>query len=85
LILTSCDFATHPECLKKLADAGITKFVAQKMPLDLVKERYGEQYRITLTDPKQTDELRIVDTSPRRVLKNFSFKELGQPIYYEVE
>ncbi len=85
LIMTSYDYVKHPECLKKLDDVGINKFVAHEVPLDLVKERYGEHYQIVLDDPEQTDELRIVDISARRVLINFSFKELGPPIYYEHE
>ncbi len=85
LILTSYDYVQHPEFLKKLADTGITKFVAQEVSTDLVKERYGEHYQSVLTDPEQTDELRFVDNSARRVLINFSFKELGPPIYYEPE
>jgi hypothetical protein len=83
LIVTSYDFVQHPELLKKLADTGITKFVAQEVSLDLVRERYGEHFQGVLTDPDQTDELRNVETSPRAVLNKFSFKELGEPIYYE--
>lgn len=83
MILTSCDFVVHPECQKRLSDNGIEKFVAHEVPVDLVKERYGEHFESVISDPNQTDELRIVDTSPRRVLNNFSFKELGAPIYHE--
>jgi hypothetical protein len=85
IILTSCDLVTHPECLKKLADAGVSKFMAQELPLDAVKERYGEHYEIVINSPNETDELRILDTDGDRVLKNISFKGLSQPIYYEPE
>ncbi len=85
LVATTEDFIEHPDCLEKLSDKGIKKFIAQEVPISLVEERYGEQYKAVLTDPKATDELRMVDTSGERVLTNFSFKELGQPIYFEPE
>lgn len=85
VVLSSCDLVTHPECLKNLANVGVTKFVAYELSLDLVKEKYGEHYSAVVTDPNGTDELRILDTDGVIVLNNFSFKDLGEPIYYESE
>ena len=83
IILTSCDLVTHSDCLKKLADEGITKFVAQEVPVEVVKEKYGESYEGVMNDPKETDELRVLDTSGARVLNNISFRNVSEPIYYE--
>lgn len=83
LILTCCDFTTNRICLEVLAHRGIDKFVAQEVALHLAKDRYGTHFDIVMKDPKQTDDLRILDEVGERVLKNFSLKELGTPIYYE--
>jgi len=83
LILTSRDYVAHPDCLEKLKNMGIPKFIAHEVPIDLVKKRYGGHYEKIIGDPNGTDELRILDTQGKRVLNNISFKELGPAIPYE--
>jgi hypothetical protein len=83
LILTSYDSFTDPKFVEKMATKGIKKFIARELPVEKVKEKYGLQYSIILGDLKQTDDLRVLDYNGHNVFYNFSFKEMGEPIYYE--
>ncbi len=83
VILTSCNLVTASDCLKELAKRGHKKFVAHEVPLDLVKRKYGTHYDSVLRDPKQNEALRVVDEDGKRVLNNFSLKDLGPAINYE--
>ena len=83
LILTSYDSFTTPNLIEKLYTKGIKKFVVRELPLDLVKKKYGQHYNIILGDLNQTDDLRVLDYNGHNVFYNFSFKEMGKPIYYE--
>jgi len=38
---------------------------------------------VTLHDLKQSDDLRVLDINGHNVFHRFSFKEMGEPIYYE--
>ena len=66
-------------------DSLANKVMAYEVPLETIKERYGEHFEAVLTDPDQTDELRILDSDGEHVLNNIHFAELGKPIYYEPE
>ncbi|SHG34655.1 hypothetical protein SAMN02745206_03719 [Desulfacinum infernum DSM 9756] len=83
LVLTSYDSFTDPKFVEKMATKGIKKFIARELPVEKVKEKYGLQYSIILGDLKQTDDLRVLDYNGHNVFYNFSFKEMGEPIYYE--
>ena len=83
LILTSYDSFTEPELIGKLKAKGINKFVARELPIDMVRERYGQHFNVTLHDLKQSDDLRVLDINGHNVFHRFSFKEMGEPIYYE--
>ncbi len=88
IILTSCDLEKDPGCLLqtgRAVDSLARKVMAYEVPLDTIKERYGEHFESVLTDPDQTDELRILDSNGEHVLNNIHFSELGKPIYYEPE
>lgn len=85
VILTTYDFVKHPELLIKLESKGIDKFVAHEIPLDLVKDRYGQHFDIVTKDVHETDDMRVLDFSGVRAFNNFTFKELGPPIYHEPE
>ena len=82
-ILTSYDAVTSPALLGKLESKGIDKFIACEVPVDLAKERYGHHFDIVCGDLHETDDLRILDYNGQRVFGNFSFAELGKPVYYE--
>ena len=59
------------------------KYIASELPLDKVKEKYGNPYNAVMGDLKQTDDLRILDYNGYNVFHNFRFSEMGQPVYHE--
>ena len=83
VILTSYNSIEHPELIKRISSKGITKFIAHEVPIELAKARYGMHFAIVCQDLHESDDLRVLDYSGERAYKNFSFKELGLPIYYE--
>lgn len=83
VILTSYTSVTDPSLLKKLEAKGIDKFIAQDIPLDLARERYGQHFTIVSQDLHETDDLRVLDYSGGRAFKLFSFRELGAIVQYE--
>lgn len=83
LVLTTYDSLTEPAFVNKLQSKGIKKFVAREVPLDKVKEKYGNHFTVVLGDLSQTDDLRVLDYNGHNVFYNFSFGEMGEPVYYE--
>lgn len=83
VVLTACDSLEDPRIVTQLSAKGIKKFIAYEIPIDLVKERYGQLFSITLRDLKQTDDLRVVDADGIRIFNNFPMNQFGQPIYHE--
>ena len=83
LILTSYESLTDPAFVEKLATKGIKKFIASELPMETVEKKYGEHFNIILGDLLQTDDLRVLDYNGYNIFNNFSFSEMGQPIYYE--
>jgi hypothetical protein len=83
LILTSYDTLSNPDLIKKLSMKGIQKFIAYEVPDELVKEKYGQHFNVIMGDLYQTDDLRILDYDGHNVFRNFSFTNLGRPIYQE--
>ena len=83
LILTSYDSLTSQELIRKLDSKGIRKFIAYEIPVALVQARYGLHYDAIMSDLKQEDDLRVLDYDGHHIFLEFSFQELGVPIYYE--
>lgn len=83
LILTTYELFADPKLVEKLNTKGIKKFVAHEVQIEMVKERYGMHFPVIMGDLKQTDDLRVLDYNGHHVFNNFSFKEMGEPIYYE--
>ncbi|MBW1769541.1 MAG: hypothetical protein JRJ65_21205 [Deltaproteobacteria bacterium] len=83
LILTTYESFKDPNLVSKLETKGIRKYIASEIPLERVKEKYGNQYHVVMGDLKQSDDLRILDYNGYNVFYNFSFSEMGQPIYIE--
>jgi hypothetical protein len=83
LILTSYESLTNPAFVEKLASKGIKKFIAVELPVEKVKAKYGDRFNVVLEDLYQTDDLRVLDYNGYNVFQNFSFSELGTPVYYE--
>jgi hypothetical protein len=51
--------------------------------VDLVKERYGTHFPVVMGDRHETDDLRVLDYNGHRVFGNFTFDEMGNPVYHE--
>ena len=83
VILTSYDSIENPEVLKRLNAKGITKFIAHEVSVGAAKTRYGGHFNVVCQDLHEFDDLRVLDYSGERAFNNFSFKELGSPIYHE--
>jgi hypothetical protein len=83
IILTSYDSIDNPQLIKKLNAKGIEKFVAQELPIESVKQRYGRHFDIVCEDLQQTDDLRVLDYNGQRAFGLFKFKELGPAIFWE--
>ena len=83
LILTTYGALNDPLLVSKLEQKGIRKYIAYEVPEEMVREKYGQQFKIILGDLKQTDDLRVLDYDGHHVFYNFSLSELGDPVFYE--
>ena len=83
LILTTYDSFAEPDFVSKLEAKGIRKFVAREVPIGRVKENYGNHFQVVMGDLNQTDDLRVMDYNGHNVFYNFSFSEMGPPVYHE--
>ena len=83
LILTTYESFKDPKLIAKLDAKGIGKFIACDLPLDKVKAKYGNHYAVVMGDLNQTDDLRVLDYNGYNVFHNFSFSEMGKPVYHE--
>jgi hypothetical protein len=83
LILTTYDALEDPKFVAKLEAKGIRKFIASELPIDKVKAKYGNHFNVVLGDLQQTDDLRVLDYNGYNVFYNFSFSEMGKPIYHD--
>lgn len=83
LILTTYDALDDSRLIEKLLSKGIKKFIAYEVSEEMVKEKYGMQYKVILGDLHQTNDLRVLDYDGHHVFYNFSFEDLGEPMVYE--
>ena len=83
LVLTTYESFMDEKFTKKLGSKGIKKFIAHEVSLNLVKDKYGQQFDAIMKDVKQTDDLRVLDFNGHKVFYNFSFSDLGEPYQYE--
>jgi len=83
LILTTYDAFEDPKFVAKLEAKGIRKFIASELPIDAVKAKYGNHFNVVMGDLQQTDDLRVLDYNGYNVFYNFSFSEMGTPIYHD--
>jgi len=82
-ILTTYDSLTDENFIIKLSTKGIKKFIAFEVAEEMVKERYGQHFKVVMGDLHQSDDLRVLDYDGHHIFKMFSLKELGTPVYYE--
>lgn len=83
VIVTSYPSLTAPSLLEKLEPKGITKFIADEVPVTLAHERYGGHFRVAMRDLHETDDLRVLYFDVARAFRLFHLKELGAPIMVE--
>ncbi|HIJ41409.1 MAG TPA: hypothetical protein HPP90_10100 [Deltaproteobacteria bacterium] len=83
LILTTYESFRDPNLAAKLATKGIRKYIASEVQVETAKARYGNHFNVIMGDLKQTDDLRVLDYNGYNVFHNFSFNEMGKPIYHE--
>jgi len=83
LILTTYGSFEDPKFVSKLEAKGIKKFIASEIPLEQVKAKYGNHYKVVMGDLYQTDDLRVLDYNGYNVFHNFSFSEMSKPVYHE--
>ena len=82
-ILTTYESFKDPKLISKLEAKGIKKYIAAELPLERVKEKYGNHYNVVMGDLEQSDDLRVLDYNGYNVFYNFTFEEMGQPTYIE--
>ena len=83
VLVTTYNSFTEASFAKNLRAKGLKKFIAYEVPMDELKQKYGEHYRVIMNDLHQTDDLRVLDFDGQRIFKNFALGKLGQPVYYE--
>lgn len=83
LVLSRFDSIQQPELLDRLSAYG--KFIAHEVPVEAVRDCYSVHFEHLLRDPKESDELIVLDGEGERVYTNVSFQTLGPPAYYEPE
>ncbi len=83
LFLTTYSSFTDDDLLKKFDAKGIKKFIVYEVPIDTVKEKYGNHYNVIMGDLRQESDLRVLDYDGHHVFYQFSLKELGEPIIHE--
>jgi hypothetical protein len=83
VILTSYNTINAPELLKRMTAKGIAKFIAHEVSVDAARAKYGKHFDVVCGDLHETDDLRVLDYS--RAFDNWSFNELGPPIYHAPE
>lgn len=83
LVLTSYNSFADQKFVEKLSAKGIKKFIAQEVPIEKVKEKYGMHYTVVMADVHERDDLRVLDYDGHHIFLNFSFKDLGNPVHYE--
>ena len=83
LILTTYESFKDGKFTEKLSLKGIKKFIAYEIPVELVKEKYGQQFDAIMKDVKQTDDLRVLDFDGHKVFYTFSFADLGESYLHE--
>jgi len=83
LILTTYESFSDPRFIEKVAAKGIKKFIAYEVNEDMVKEKYGQHFKVIMGDLKQSDDLRVLDYDGHHIFSSFNLGELDKPFYHE--
>ena len=83
VIVTSYESIEHPKVTEMLRAKGIPKFIAHEIPLEIVKERYGNHFDVVMHSLAESDDLRVLDVNGERAFRLFKLTELGEPVKHE--
>lgn len=81
LVLTTFESLADENLADKLTARGINKFIAYEVPVEQVKKQYGTRFAVIMGDLSQQNDLRVMDIDGHHVLNNFSFEQLGKPVF----
>lgn len=84
IILTSYGGFTKQNFIDKLAAKGVKRFMAYEVPVEELRDVYGNHFNVVMNDLHQTDDLRVLDYDGHRILRHFKVSELGAPVYHEL-
>ena len=82
LVLSTYKSATDPRVARRLQGSNITKMILMEVPLDLVRERYGEHFE-EISRMVGSEAFKVLDFNGASVLNRFTFAEMGPPIMVE--
>jgi hypothetical protein len=83
LIVTRFESLTDPRLTGRLVAKGAQKLLCIELPLETVRERYGNHFDVVCENLHETDDLRVVDYDGHRILSLFSVNEYGPLIIRE--
>jgi hypothetical protein len=83
LVLSSLSAVDDDVLIGKLRNKGVSKFMAYELPLEEVKAKYGGHFHAVAHDPRESDDLRVLDFNGHRIFDLFRLDSLGQPFVYE--
>jgi hypothetical protein len=83
LIATSHHSIGDPQLLKHLHEHGIDKFVGYEVPVEIVKNSYGEHFHTVMHDGRESDGLRIIDDDGERVFSRVQLADFGPAVMHE--
>ncbi len=82
LVASTFRSSTDPILIKRLKANDIHRMILMEVPVELCRQRYGESFeRVERIIGK--DEFHVLDFNGSSVFKNFSFSEMGEPIFVE--
>jgi hypothetical protein len=83
LVVTTCEELSDCRVLRQLAGKAGGKFLGFEVPIETVRQRYGNHFDVVCENLIESDELRVVDENGDRVLSKFRFEELGAQFQHE--
>jgi phenylacetate-coenzyme A ligase PaaK-like adenylate-forming protein len=82
LVVTTLKSATDPALVRRLMANDIHKMILMEVPVELVRERYGEHFE-RIVQILGREEFRVVDFNGSSVFNKFTFAEMGAPLQVE--
>ncbi len=83
LVLTSYASLGDADFAQKMSRKGIMKFIAHELDTELVRQRYGKQFEVIQSDLLPQEDIRVLDYNGHNVFFNFTYQEMGPPIFHE--